>query len=423
MAKLMCLTLICFWGAVTAIDNILESMPKSSALIVSDSSTACSPEQVYRKGDCLSPEQALAEDLKDSTVSEITLLHNIELTGPLPPVTSARNLTITGNCTKPVKHHHDRRDQRKKDKEDDDRSCRIYAFRQFNIFSFTSNSSEKSLFTLTSLRLEGAFAQEGAAVLMLTGGNGVLYANNVTFAANHAVQGGAAIFSDSALILNGTTFAANTGGALRLANPTRRIPLIILQTDFSYNPGGAIFSDVETEPAIFINTKFAANSAPYGGAAIRLSHGKNSLIQITDCNFATNMGVDGGALFLDGYRFNITHSTFTRNKASGSTAADSPSGRGGAIFVKGHSGMSWVKESNIDANAANIGGGIYGDGGALSICFTGMYANFAFEKAGLDNVAFQGDAINIYPFGGDWHAAGSPVSFNYDDACTSIFSP
>eukprot|EP00270_Netrium_digitus_P010659 TRINITY_DN3321_c0_g3_i1.p1 TRINITY_DN3321_c0_g3~~TRINITY_DN3321_c0_g3_i1.p1 ORF type:complete len:423 (-),score=63.38 TRINITY_DN3321_c0_g3_i1:152-1420(-) len=421
MAKLFCVVLISCFYAVCAMDNLLELKPKSTVLVTPGFATPCSREQVYRNGDCLSPEQALAEDLKDSTVSEITLLHDIELNGSLPSVTNARNLTITGNCTKSENHDSKEKDLDSDKKKAEDRTCRIYGFTQFSIFSFISNTSEKIFVTLAALRLEGAFAQEGAAVLMLTGGHGVLHANNVTFVANHAIKGGAAIFSDSAVILNGTKFAANTGGALRLTNPTRRIPLIVLQTDFTYNPGGAIFSDTETESAIFIDSKFMANQAPFGGAAIHLSHGSKGIIQITNCDFAANMGVDGGALFLEGYRLNITHSTFTRNKAFGSTALVSTSGRGGAIFVKGHSGMSWIRESNIDGNVANIGGGIYGAGGVLSVCLTGMHGNFAFQKAGLDNINFQGDKINIYPFG-DWHTEGSSVSFSYDDACTSSFA-
>lgn len=189
-------------------------------------------------------------------------------------------------------------------------------------------------------------ASKGGAIYNI--GTAMTIGDNSSFISNKAVQGGA-IFQnvDAELNLNNALFSQNiaTGNATSSA-------------------GGALFiSEKDTSAVNITNSIFDGNKSDVAGGAIMQANGSTAAITIDNTVFTNNQaGAEGGSIISDSI-LNITNSTFSGNKTTGTyideTDPLNSNGGGGAIFLYDE-GKATISNSNFNNNTSGTYGGAVG---------------------------------------------------------------
>ena len=214
-------------------------------------------------------------------------------------------------------------------------------------------------------------ASKGGAIYNI--GSAMTIGDNASFTSNKAVQGGA-IFQgiDAELSLNNATFTQN----IATGNETS-------------SAGGAIFiSEKNTKDVNITNSIFDGNKSDAAGGAILQANGSTSTINIDNTIFTNNeTGAEGGALVSDSI-LNITNSTFSGNKTTGTNIDPDTSlnsnGGGGAIFLYDKAKVS-ISNSNFDGNSSGTYGGAIG---------TRINASSNDSSLSVENSNFTGNSAN-----------------------------
>ena len=242
------------------------------------------------------------------------------------------------------------------------------------MFSITTDEAV----SVSDLTLFGGEAFDGGAISS-TGGSRLVLAN-VTFLNNVATSdtgGGGAIYNDGGtLIVNSSTFENNDANG-------------------ESGSGGAIFSESGT--VLIIASEFYSNSANRAGGAIEVVDGEIRIFdsQVGDegqGNVAGPEGSDnpgnGGGLHISGVaRTVIDNSDFEFNIAAS---------EGGGLWNQAGSTMV-IRDSNIADNTAEGaaadegGGGIFNNGGDVSVSNSILEFNFASGAAGSGGGVFSTD--------------------------------
>jgi CSLREA domain-containing protein len=214
---------------------------------------------------------------------------------------------------------------------------------------------------------------------------------------NHADRGGAlALYGKSSLY--NVEFLANDanleGGAVWIASS----PDVTIRTSsFNNNrteagPGSAIYGALGNAKILIDQTAFFQNLAGgfYGNGTVNLG----GTVNLTHSVFANNIveGAAGGAgVFLT----NGVIATLESDEFSENTVAEFNVGAsGGAIHADG--GIVHIDKSNIIANQAFVGGGVYAAPGTyLSLVNTTLAKNVA-ESAGIPSRSESGNGAGVY---------------------------
>ncbi len=186
---------------------------------------------------------------------------------------------------------------------------------------------------------------------------------------------------------NDLHFDASNGIALTIKNLT-------LQNGKNFSPGegGSILSSAHLT---LDNVTFTGNQSSYGAAI----HADSTLI-VTNCTFESNFSNNqGGAIFSDGKRVEISHSEFLQNEAAL---------KGGAIYNVDDS--VFISNSMFDGNFCSTPGA-KAWGGAICNLRSQNTDNSVFVYLEIVNCTFVNNYINPDNTNSDSHG-GAIWSFN-----------
>ncbi|HDS83752.1 MAG TPA: hypothetical protein ENN97_00920, partial [Phycisphaerales bacterium] len=215
---------------------------------------------------------------------------------------------------------------------------------------------------------------------------------------------GGAVYAayESKLIFDNCTFADNLADTSVVDLP------LALEVSF----GGAVAYEFDCE-VVFKNTILEGNRAAVGGAV----YGRDSRIEIADCNAFDNEAYLGGGLYFDYGSASLTHTLLHNNNAKVPTieitppddddddqvvpptpiASDSMLGQGGGLFAAG--GVLDVKHTAFFRNLAVVsGGGVY-LGGILDEPANLFNCLFAENLAGRDGAGASVNWESLASFG------------------------
>ncbi|MBR5700483.1 MAG: hypothetical protein IKX37_05255 [Bacteroidales bacterium] len=231
-----------------------------------------------------------------------------------------------------------------------------------------------------------AFIENTNNYFILRGATFHLSAENFTF--GDYLQPDFSGHSETAFTIEGTksgsditTFVGGTGSTAGTLWPKASSNVTVKNVKFSGTDGdsnrGAIRVNTSSAKLNLENCVFENNATPGNGGAICLYKG---LTTITDCEFTSNSGGLGAAVYAEGETtLNISGSTFTSNTASNNTSDYG----GGAIYIKSQGATVAIDDCTFTGNQATnkCGGAICVKGGdgdtalTLSDCtFTNNYA-------------------------------------------------
>jgi predicted outer membrane repeat protein len=247
---------------------------------------------------------------------------------------------------------------------------------------------------------------EGGAALNY----GILSISNSHFLFNSTPldHSASAIYSQTVLIINQSEFANNTGGGGAVKPDGTRTITTISGCSFHDNQSassggggyGSAMQILNGASAQVDNTTFSNNSAPFGGA-IYVGAGSMLAINgatfsgntpgttngtgtgggiwvdgttnIVNCTFRANQAVRGGGINVgSGGSLTVDTTTFTSNTATGSFGTDYEVGGGIS-----NSGTTNLVNVVLTQNSAAYGGGLYTDGGSLTLNSVTLGANSA----------------------------------------------
>lgn len=219
-----------------------------------------------------------------------------------------------------------------------------------------------SVTPIGNLTLDSLIVRKGKSQITNIGGAvwnaGTLVIRNCAFRDNYAKQGGAIFNGIAKLTITSTTFQDNQasyGGGI-------------------YNEGG----QVTIQDGIFYR-----NSAAEGGA-IKNAFAPGvlgSILSVSGTSFSQNMSKYGAGIYnTASAQVNITNATFLKNNGGHA---------GGGIY---NLGTLAVTASEISANIAETGGGIYNRNAILNITDSILKKNNSDEGAGIYN---SGGQLNI----------------------------
>ncbi len=170
--------------------------------------------------------------------------------------------------------------------------------------------------------------------------------------------------------------------------------------------GGAIFvrgGQLRIENVTFVDNRCDPTGPDLGGAAMRvLSQFENRPVTVAGSTFRGGVCANGGAISSIGVSWIISDSVMTGNRAVGNGANPALSGTpgggsGGAIYADGNGFTIEIRNSLIDNNHANEGGGAVffvsnNRTGRLSITDSTLLGNPSdgFETSGYPGVFFLG---------------------------------
>lgn len=175
--------------------------------------------------------------------------------------------------------------------------------------------------------------------------------------------------------LGASTFSSNMASAINLAGLSSEAH--IDGTRFAFNSGGAVrLSNISAQNIIFSTCEFANNSSSQGGA---VSAESTSSLEFNDCTFSSNSAITGGAVYLeDVAKASFVDGLFEANNATGSDSANG----GGAICTKGANGLSIDNVKFKSNNSTKHGGAL-----SLKAETTFNIINSEFGSASDGNVA------------------------------------
>lgn len=222
--------------------------------------------------------------------------------------------------------------------------------------------------TIANNTASGTAASNGGGAVYNTGS--LTIDDNSTLTDNEASgvsgSGGAVFSSSGTVIINNSTLSANAanraGGAIEIINGSLTVTgATITGNDVNGgagnpNPGngGALHISGSSATAIFDSTRITANSAASEGGGLWNQAGSALTVRnqsLVHGNTASGAGADngGGGIFNNGGTLTVTFSTINKNTANGT------SGSGGGIFST--DGTITINNSTIDSNSANRAGG------------------------------------------------------------------
>ena len=194
---------------------------------------------------------------------------------------------------------------------------------------------------------------------------------NCTFKSNSAVNGGVIYYSAKTINCSFENNSADSCGGVIYANDGKStISNCSFKNNKAGSDGGAIY---------FIGDKgtitgciFVKNTANGDGGAVFWDKSYTG-VDITQCSFEDNSGINGGAAYVDLQKGLVSDCNFTNNKASGD---------GGAMYSTSRTGTA--SNCNFQNNTAqNYGGALYWNG------FPGTVSDCRFVK----NSANEGGAV------------------------------
>ena len=210
---------------------------------------------------------------------------------------------------------------------------------------------------VNSTFIENIANNEGGA-LYLVGSNGYMF--NVTFKKNTGTtDAGAVMVKGSNWRVYNCTFDTNKvnnrhGGAIYLDSSadTQIWYCNFTSNEASYD-GGAVYLYNSSKTTIAYSN-FTTNKAGHGGGAVYCNFNSDNST-LTQSRFISNAAYagDGGGIYWDGNRGDITWSTFRYNRVEGSVGANT--GFGGGLAISG----IYTNASNciFEYNHADVGGG------------------------------------------------------------------
>ena len=198
------------------------------------------------------------------------------------------------------------------------------------------------------------------------------------------VAGGALYMVFSNVLIVNSKFTDNTaeiGGALFVHSSN----LHVVDSSFCYNGAGDTINDIII-PQHYLH---------HSGGVMFIS---DSLCTITNSTFANNAAVNGGVMFLAGYKFfSIMNSTFTNNSATAS---------GGIMYVSGYkagSSFNIINSTFSNNNAAIFGGIIFTESDDSFNIISSIFAS---------NSAAAGGVVCIFRWESSFNIISSTFSNN-----------
>ena len=249
----------------------------------------------------------------------------------------------------------------------------------------------------------GAIYTDGASITVLSS----------TFTDNRALgtsgSGGAILNPNgAAMFVQNTTFTGNraqrAGGAVETVGGYAEVTNGTFEGNTTGpNPGngGAVHGGGSAQ-VVILQGSATQNRATEGGAFWISSDGTLSLSGVTlDGNIAEGAGTDqgGGGVYVDGGALTVTDAMFTGNRATGASAS------GGAIFVNG--GSATLTDATLRLNRAQRSGGAIEVMGGAEVGISGA------EFSDNDVAPSPGDGGAVHLADGTLTLASTIVSGNY----------
>jgi len=241
------------------------------------------------------------------------------------------------------------------------------------------------------LRAEGLDDQVVVSSLTLTGG----HAQGET---HYRRSGGGILISHSAVRLANVRLTANladgSGGAIRGVAATLELAGCVLADNAAGEGGGGLDASYGTA-SVVTQCTFRNNQAAWGGGT---SVRAPSPAEFLDCTFVANRTSDetglGGAVATDlGATPSFTRCVMTQNVA----------GYGGAVFSSAAAAPTLTNVTLHDNDAHALGGGLYCNGGGVTLDHTIISFHDESAIACIDDAPWTVTACDIYGNqGGDW---------------------
>ena len=221
---------------------------------------------------------------------------------------------------------------------------------------------------------------------------GNVFLGDMTITGGNAVDGGGILSTDSTLTLRDVIVADN------------RVPV-----GNGGGSGGGLF--ITGGSAAIFNSTFESNTAERAGGAIEIADGANVRAIRSSFDFNEAVGGDsgpgnGGAIHISGdASFASRGSTFQSNIAAAEGGGVWNSAVGRMVLTSIGSDRTVISGNVAQGNDADTGGGgVYNDGGTLSIAATDIVGNFAEGTSGSGG--------GILTVGGDVTVARSTITGN-----------
>ena len=192
----------------------------------------------------------------------------------------------------------------------------------------------------------------------------------------------------------GANLLTISGGGAKIfyinSGVTASISGLTIANGNSVNGGG-----IDNEGTLTVsNSTFAGNSAGYIGGGIF----NDGTLTVSNSTFSGNSAGGGGGIANNNGTVTVSNSTFSNNTASGN------SGYGGGIV---NDSTLKVSNSTFSGNTANSGGGIFNNGGTVT----------------LTNSIVAGNTINISAAGDDCDSCGTQSAYNLISTPSNIINP
>ena len=211
---------------------------------------------------------------------------------------------------------------------------------------------------------------------------GILKTSDTEFNNNSAKVGGAAYIIGGTASFNGTAgsesaiFSGNTatgsGGAIHIATPGKVSTVAgYIFSGNRANTGGAIEvtgASAQITESI-TNCKFIQNTASSTGGAIRNNGATSATLIVKGCEFESNTGSTGGAIWTN-RPLKITGEGLFKNNTATST---NETENGGAIYIAGGTSVKTVDivdQTFQNNNAANVGSAVCNHNGTGGVALT-----------------------------------------------------
>ncbi len=199
------------------------------------------------------------------------------------------------------------------------------------------------------------------------------------------VAGGAALNVNTDITFTNNS-AGNSGGVLYLANggTFSYSGALAFNSNRAGVDGGAIYSEIDLN---LLSTSFSGNQALSGSGGAIYSQGD---LTVTHSKFTGNTAkTDGGAVYVGGASANMDNTLIADNTASGN---------GGGIYFADAAVAAVLTNLTIANNTAAAGGGIYTNGGNVSVRNSILWGNKGNQYAGLDHTKVFNSGIEGWAY-------------------------
>ncbi len=225
-----------------------------------------------------------------------------------------------------------------------------------------------------TLNIEGELSENtavaGGAIAILYQDNTINIKNNAKFIKNTATSQGGAIYSNSSMTIDKSTFDSNGAGVYGGAiYQSKKSELNITGSTFTENgcgkQGGAIYINTSTDKntqekigvkAKFEESKFIKNGSNGGGGAIYINWENPNETEVKNCEFQENSSQFGGGIYVNvRSKLKVEDSKFLKNEAAYGAGISSGTYK---AWLDDKCKLT-VNKSNFEENQALMGGGVY----------------------------------------------------------------